>query len=80
MIDFVKSDRDNMMKPITICLANDNNYAQHGAVVIESILANHRSPKPLEIHYLDGGIVNEHRVKLLQFAHRYKMLISSSTQ
>ncbi len=59
------------MQPITICLSSDNNYAQHGAVVIESILANHHTQTPIAFHYLDGGISDENKTKLQQVVDKY---------
>lgn len=40
-----------MMQPITICLASDENYAQHSGALIHSILANHKTKVPIDIHF-----------------------------
>lgn len=69
-MNFTKTE-DDMMQPITICLASDNNYAQHGAVVIESILANHHTQTPIAFHYLDGGVSEENKNKLQQVVDKY---------
>lgn len=60
------------MQPISICLSSDNNYAQHGAVVMESILSSHQTQTPIDFHYLDGGIAEENRANLQQVVARYK--------
>ena len=60
------------MDPIIVCLSSDNNYAQHGAVVIKSILSNHHSTTPIELHYLDGGVAEDNRKKLQQVVAHYE--------
>lgn len=60
-----------MIQPIIVCLSSDDNYAQHGAVVIEGILSNHKSTTPIEIHYLDGGVANENKKKIEQVVDKY---------
>ena len=47
------------MDEISIVLASDDNYAQHGAVACASILANHRGMAPLHFYYFEDGISEE---------------------
>ena len=47
------------MDEISIVLASDDNYAQHGAVACASILANHRGERPIHFYYFDDGISEE---------------------
>ena len=44
------------MDEISIVLASDDNYAQHGAVACASILANHRGMVPIHFYYFEDGI------------------------
>lgn len=44
------------MDEISIVLASDDNYAQHGAVACASILVNHRGMVPIHFYYFDDGI------------------------
>ena len=47
------------MDEISIVLASDDNYAQHGAVACASILANHRGIAPIHFYYFEDGISEE---------------------
>lgn len=47
------------MKTINIALAADNNYAQHVAVVIESILENTEETNKVRFFLLSDGITAE---------------------
>ena len=47
------------MDEISIVLASDDNYAQHGAVACASILANHRGMVPIHFYYFEDGISEE---------------------
>lgn len=44
------------MKSIHIVLASDENYLQHAAVTVTSILVNKTSPNKIVVHFIDGGI------------------------
>ena len=50
---------------INICFASDNNYIQHCAAAISSILVNNKSQRKYSFHILDGGISSENKEKLL---------------
>lgn len=52
------------MDEISIVLASDDNYAQHGAVACASILANHRGERPIHFYYFDDGISEEKQAGL----------------
>ena len=52
------------MDEISIVLASDANYAQHGAVACASILANHRGERPIHFYYFDDGISEEKQAGL----------------
>ena len=47
------------MEKISIVLASDDNYAQHGAVACASILVNHKGELPIHFYYFDDGISEE---------------------
>ena len=47
------------MKTINIALAADNNYAQHVAVVMESILENTEETNKVRFFLLSDGITAE---------------------
>lgn len=49
---------------INICLACDNNYAQHAGVVIASILANSKSEEKLSFYILEGKLSEESKLNL----------------
>lgn len=49
---------------INICLSSDDNYAQHLAVTITSILKNAKKSDNLFFHILDGGITDENKLKI----------------
>lgn len=59
------------MQPITICLASDENYAQHSGALIHSILANHKTKVPIDIHFLDGGIKEDTEKKLIEITNKF---------
>ena len=50
---------------INICFASDNNYVQHCAAAISSILVNNKSQRKYSFHILDGGITPKNKEKLL---------------
>lgn len=50
---------------INICFASDNNYIQHCAAAISSILVNNKSQRKYSFHILDGGITPKNKEKLL---------------
>lgn len=49
----------NTTEKINIALASDNNYAQHVAVVMESIIENTRAKERLRFFLLSDGITND---------------------
>lgn len=49
---------------INICLSSDNNYAQHLAVTIASILKNKKEADEFSFLILDGDISDEHKAKI----------------
>lgn len=50
-----------MRERISIVLSSDNNFAQHGAVLIHSIYANTKEPEAIDVYYIDGGISDENK-------------------
>lgn len=69
-MNFTKTEA-NMMQPISICLASDENYAQHSGALIHSILANHKTKVPIYIHFLDGGIKEDTEKKLIEITNKF---------
>ena len=59
------------MNSIAVCLSSDNNYVQHLAATISSILKNKNNEDFINIYILDGGINEENRAKLLSFQKKY---------
>lgn len=51
------------MGRINVCLSCDNKYARYAAVVIASILANANKEDYLYFYILDGGIIDENKIK-----------------
>ena len=49
---------------INIALSVDNNYVQHCAVLIASIIKNNKSEYRYKFHILDGGITDENKKNL----------------
>lgn len=62
---------------INICFSSDNNYAQHLAVTLASVLANNDSE--LSVYVLDGGISEENKNKILELKQKYDFDISFIT-
>lgn len=54
---------------INICFSSDNNYAQHLAVTLASVLAN--NDDSLHVYVLDGGISDENKQKILALKKDY---------
>jgi lipopolysaccharide biosynthesis glycosyltransferase len=52
------------MDEISIVLASDENYAQHGAVACASILVNHQGTSPIHFYYFDDGISEEKQAEI----------------
>ena len=52
-------------KTINICFASDNNYIQHCAAAISSILVNNKLQRKYSFHILDGRITPKNKEKLL---------------
>ncbi len=52
------------MNNIDIVLSSDNNYAQHCAVLIASILLNNKNKYRFNFHILDGGISSKNKHKI----------------
>ena len=55
----------SITEPINICFASDNNYVEHLAVALVSILKNTGVDTNLCFHILDGGISDNNKKKLL---------------
>ncbi len=51
------------MNKINVCLSCDENYAKHAGVVIASILSNASQEDELNFYILDGGILEETKLK-----------------
>ena len=54
------------MEKINVCLSCDENYARHAGVVITSILSNAKFDDELNFYILDGGILEETKVKFYE--------------
>ena len=54
-----------MQNTINICLCSDNNYIQHLAVTIASILKNKAENDKFDFIILDGGITEENKEKII---------------
>lgn len=55
---------ESEITPIRIFAATDENYAQHMAVMMASVLANNSSRSPIEFYIIDGGLKEETKVKI----------------
>ena len=64
------------MNNIAVCLSSDNNYVQHLAAVISSILNNKDNEDFINIYILDGGIDENNKTKLLSFEKKYDCKIT----
>lgn len=53
-----------MKEPINIVLAADDNYAQHAAVVMASVLQNTQTPEQMYFYVIDDAIREEKQKKL----------------
>lgn len=60
-----------MSKAIEIVLASDNNYAQHLAVTIVSVLENNTSNSEINFHILENGLKEENKVILKQITDKH---------
>lgn len=54
----------SMNESIIIFAASDEKYAQHLAVMVASVCANHRTNEKLEFYIVDGNISNESKDKI----------------
>ena len=59
------------MEKIHIVLASDENYIQHAAVTITSVLVNKASPYKVIVHFIGGGISPKSLTLLEQCATKY---------
>lgn len=59
------------MEKISVCLSTDNNYVQHMAACISSILKNKNSDEFINIYVIDGGIKEDNKEKLAFFEQNY---------
>lgn len=55
------------MKNIVICLSSDNNYVQHMAATISSVLKNKNEDEFIKTYIIDGGIDEKNKEKLNLF-------------
>lgn len=55
-----------------LVLSSDDNFIQHLAVTVCSVLENRRSDYAIDIHILDGGISEENKNKIKQFIPKYE--------
>ena len=67
VVNNVKSDK----KEINICLATDNNYCQHLAACVSSVLRNKKENEYINVYVIDGGISKENKDKLCFFEKNY---------
>ena len=70
----------NGIKPelndIAVCFGCDNNYVQHMAATISSILKNKAENEFIKFYVLDGGITKQNKKKLEFFENNYSCEIS----
>ena len=52
------------MSTINLVFASDNNYAQHTAVAMTSILLNTKNPQNIKYFLIDDEINSDNRVKI----------------
>jgi len=55
---------------IQVCFSSDDNYAQHLAVAMSSVLHHREGTDKLAFSILDGGIAEDNKKKLLELAQR----------
>ena len=53
-----------MDKFINVVFASDNNYAQHTAVAMASVLVNTKVPQKVRFYLIDDEIQNENKAKI----------------
>ena len=61
---------------ISICLSSDNNYTQHLAATISSILKTKNPNDKINIYILDGGISTQNKQNLSFFEKKYNCKIT----
>ena len=63
------------MNYIDVVFSIDNNYVQHCAVLIASILKNNRSEYRYRFHILDGGIsdINKKKLESMKYIQKYSV-------
>ncbi|MGV8125146.1 MAG: glycosyltransferase family 8 protein [Candidatus Xenobiia bacterium LiM19] len=66
---------ESEMTPILIIAAVDENYAQHMAVMMASVLANNSSCSPVEFNIIDGGISADSRNRIDALREHYDVAI-----
>lgn len=59
------------MSNIAVCISSDDNYVQHMAATISSILKNKKSDEFIKIYIIDGGITPKNKEKLKFFEQIY---------
>ena len=64
------------MNNIAICLSSDNNYVQHLAAAISSVLKHKNDQECVCVYIIDGGISEENKEKLSFFTKNYACKIS----
>ncbi len=67
------------MPKINICFSSDNNYAQHLAVTLVSVLENKSPDDEIFVYVLDGGITDENKTKILNLKNKYDFNIKFLT-
>ncbi len=66
-------------KEINVCLATDNNYCQHLAACVSSILKNKNENEFINVYIIDGGIEKENKERLAFFEKNYDCKIIYTT-
>jgi len=61
-----KGEKTMTENRINVCLSSDDNYSQHLAVTIASVLKNKAPDDELNFCILDGGITDENKKKILE--------------
>ena len=68
--DLIKGIKHDQNK-IAVCFGCDNNYVQHMAATISSILKNKRDDEYINFYVIDGGITKQNKKKLEFFPNNY---------
>lgn len=74
-INLINGTKPEMNK-IAVCFGCDNNYVQHMAATISSILKHKTENEYIKFYILDGGITKQNKKKLEFFTNNYNCEIS----